>query len=161
YLQGRDPLASRLTIPSLVLRVADSVPVTRQIVGVARQFKVKPGEAEPLPQIYVPFAQNPWVTGKIVVQAAAAPASLVVPIKRILSRIDSNVTVTDVQTMEDVAERATASPRFRAALVTAFAGIALSIAGIGLFSVLSFMVRQRAREFSLRMVLGARPAHVA
>jgi len=62
--------------------------------------------------------------------------------------------------MEDVAEGATANPRFRAALVAAFAGIALSIAGVGLFSVLSFMVRQRAREFSVRMALGARPADV-
>src|SRR5689334_16290632 len=52
------------------------------------------------------------------------------------------------------------TPRFRAGLVTAFAGIALSIAGIGLFSVLSFMVRQRAREFSGRMALGARPADI-
>jgi putative ABC transport system permease protein len=161
YLQGRDPLASKLTIPSLVLRIADSVPVTRQIVGVARQVKARPGEAEPLSQIYVPFAQNPWITGKIVVQGATAPEPLIAPIKRILSRIDSSVTVTDVRTMDDVAERATASPRFRAALVTAFAGLALSIAGIGLFSVLSFMVRQRAREFSLRLALGARPTHVA
>lgn len=160
YLEGRDPLAARLTIPSMVLRLTDSVPVTRQIVGVARQFKVRPGEREPLPQIYVPFAQNPWITGKIVVQAATSPEPLVAPIKRVISRIDPSATVTDVRTMEDVAEGATANPRFRAALVAAFAGIALSIAGVGLFSVLSFMVRQRAREFSVRMALGARPADV-
>jgi putative ABC transport system permease protein len=160
YLQGRDPLTARLTLNSLVLRITDSAPVVRQIVGVARQFKVRPGEAEPLPQIYVPFAQNPWIAGKIVVQAATEPEMLVAPIKRILSRIDSSATVSDVRTMDDVAQGATASPRFRAALVTAFASIALSIAGVGLFSVLSFMVRQRAREFSVRMALGARPADV-
>jgi predicted permease len=160
YLQGRDPLAARLTIRSMVLRLTDSVPVTRQIVGVARQFKVRPGEREPLPQIYVPFAQNPWITGKIVVQAATSTEPLAAPIKRVISRIDPSATVTDVRTMEDVAEGATANPRFRAALVAAFAGIALSIAGVGLFSVLSFMVRQRAREFSVRMALGARPADV-
>ncbi|HEX7795842.1 MAG TPA: ABC transporter permease [Vicinamibacterales bacterium] len=160
YLQGRDPLAAQLTIRSMVLRLTDSVPVTRQIVGVARQFKVRPGEAEPLPQIYVPFEQNPWITGKIVVQAATEPEPLIAPIKRVISRIDRSATVTDVRTMDEVAEGATANPRFRAALVTAFASIALSIAGVGLFSVLSFMVRQRAREFSVRMALGARPADV-
>ena len=157
FLQTRDPLTSSLTIRSLVLRLPDSVPVTRQIVGVVRQVRVRPGERESMPQIYVPFAQNPWIQGKIVVRTVAEPVTLVAPIKAVVTRFDRDLTVTDVKTMEDVAASATASPRFRAWLLSVFAGLAMSIAGVGLFSILSFMVRQRSREFSVRLALGARP----
>ena len=160
YLQSRDPLTSRLTIRSMVLRLADSVPVTREIVGVARQVRVRPGERGPTPQVYVPFEQNPWIAGKIVVQTATEPLSLIAPIKAVVTRFDKDLTITDVKTMDDVAVSATATPRFRAQLLSAFAALAMSIAGVGLFSILSFMVRQRAREFSIRIALGARRSDV-
>src|SRR4030095_7972413 len=63
--------------------------------------------------------------------------------------------VAQVQTMEQVGAQATARPRFRAQLVVAFAVLATTLAAVGIFSVLMFMVQQRAREFSVRLALGA------
>jgi putative ABC transport system permease protein len=63
-----------------------------------------------------------------------------------------------VRTLEEVASQSTARPRFRAQLVTAFAMLATALAAVGIFSVLMFMVRQRAREFSVRLAVGASAA---
>src|SRR5262249_16832679 len=103
YLQGRDPLLTKLTSPSMVFRIADSAPITREIVGVARQVRVRAGETESRPQIYVPFAQNPWNPIKVVLQSDVEPASLTTPVRRIVARFDKNITVSDVRTMDDVA----------------------------------------------------------
>jgi putative ABC transport system permease protein len=153
YLRGRDPIGARVSVRSLTMRESTMVP--REVVGVLRQVKLCPREIEPAVEIYVPFAQNPWFSGKLVVNAAGNPMTLVPAIKSIVARVDKDLAVTRVRTMEDVGAEATAPPRFRAQLVGAFATLTLVLAGIGLFSVLSDSIRQRAREFSVRMALGA------
>jgi predicted permease len=159
YLPGRDPLAAAVNVTPLTMRA--SPPVSRQIVGVIGQVKLRPGEVEPAVEIYIPFEQNPWFTAKFVVRAAADnPMSLAQAIKAAIVRKDKDLTVTRVRTMEDVASEATAPPRFRAQLVGAFAALAIVLAGVGLVSVLSYSARQRAREFGIRMALGARRTDV-
>jgi len=154
YLVGRDPIGTRVTIQNpLTFR---SPPTTREIVGVVAQVKTRPDEpSDNALQIYVPLAQNNWLSPVIVVRTAGDPTRVVPEIKAAVARVDPTQAVARVRTMEAVASEATARPRFRAQLVTALAAAATILAAVGIFSLLSFMVQQRAREFSVRIAVGA------
>ena len=153
FLAGREPIGARVSIgvPGIRPRIAN-----REIVGVVRQVKTQPNEAaDSVYQIYVPTAQSPWIMANVIVRTDAAPLQIVEQVKRAIARVDPTQAVSQVRTMEQVASASTARPRLRAQLVVAFAGLAALLAGVGIFSVLMFMVQQRAREFSVRLAVGA------
>jgi putative ABC transport system permease protein len=153
HLAGRDPIGERVTVQSLTFPVRQ---VVREIVGVVRQVKSRPDEpSDNALQIYVPIAQNDWMDTTIIARAAGDPLQLVQQIKAAIGRVDPAQAVSQVRTLEDVAAAATSRPRFRAQLVAAFALLATALAAVGIFSVLTFMVQQRAREFSVRLAVGA------
>ena len=153
FLTGQDPIGARIAIsaPSLRARI-----VTRDIVGVVPQVKTRPDESsEGAYQVYVPAAQSPWLQASLIVRTATEPLRIVEQVKRAIARVDPTQAVSHVRTMELVAPLSTARPRLRAQLVVAFAALAALLAAAGIFSVLTFMVQQRAREFSVRLAVGA------
>jgi putative ABC transport system permease protein len=150
YFSGRNPVGARINVPSITVKV----PVDREIVGVIRQVALHAGETEKPLEIYVPLAQNAWTTATLAVRTDGDPASIVPSIKAAIARVDRNQAVARVRTMDEVAREATARPRFRAQLVSAFAVLAVVLAAVGIFSVLMFTVQQRAREFAIRLALG-------
>jgi putative ABC transport system permease protein len=153
------PVGTRIVIRGVTTGGAP-LPV-REIVGVARQVKERPDEAEAQPHVYVPIAQDaPW-QASLVVQPAAGPASaLTAAVRAAVASVDKGRPVALVRTMAAIGREATALARFRAVLVATFAGLALTLAVVGVFGVLAYSVQQRVREFGVRIALGATTANV-
>ena len=102
-------------------------------------------------QIYVPTAQNPWFWSTLSVRTHLPPETMQPAIAAAVARVDKNLALTQVRTIDEIAAQATAQPRFRARLVALFAALALIVAAVGVAGLLAFSVQHRRRELALRM----------
>ena len=131
------------------------------VVGVVADIKDGPGGAQLVQSTYFAHAQLPWNSNLVLaIRTRIDPISVVPTVRRELRAIDPDLPLAEVRTLEQVADGSYATPRFLSALVAGFAGVALVLAMIGLYGVISYAARQRRRELALRAALGARASQI-
>jgi putative ABC transport system permease protein len=154
FWPGEDPIGKRVSVWFAAF--------TRgaEVVGVVGDVRYGPMDRPPRPDAYLPYKQAPPRTMILFGRTAGDPVSLAEAVRRQVSTLDHGLPIYDIKTMRQRINDATVRARFNVILLTAFAVIAIVLAAVGIYGVMSFAVRQRTNEIGIRMALGARSEDV-
>ncbi len=154
--KGRDPLGQRVVIDGATDRAWE-------VVGVVRDVKQDDPYQEPRSRgsFYRAQAQQPHATMRLAIRTSGDPMAMVSSLRTLLQKMDPGVPLSGPRTMEAIRDNATVSAKAQALFLAGFSLLAVTLASVGLFGLLAYVVTQRRKEIGIRVALGAQAADVA